>query len=269
MATAKTTTQATTPPAPKTEAPADPKPEPREHAGIDAALAAFQRNLPAIAADNVADIKPGFQYKYANLADVALKVLPLLAAQGLSWSCQPTMTKAGFVLKYALTHGASGEKIKGRYPLSDPARTAPQTMGGAITYAKRYVLLAVAGVHPFEDDDDAAQAQAQGATAAPQRPAQPPRPVAAPQNPERLPEGLYDTASLHSTEDARAMYKAARRAGHLHLLVRLQNADGTFEPVPFGMYLQKMGERFDGPPAEDAEAPTETTEAADEGEHEQ
>ena len=43
----------------------------------------------------------------------------------------------------------------GRLPA---AERNPQSIGGAITYARRYALCAVLGLAPAEDDDDAAQA---------------------------------------------------------------------------------------------------------------
>jgi ERF superfamily len=60
------------------------------------------------------------------------------------------------VLAYRLYHAPSGQAIGGDYPLSS---STPQTMGGAITYARRYCLLAVTGAAPDEDDDDAQAAE--------------------------------------------------------------------------------------------------------------
>jgi len=123
-----------------------------EPSSLAAALAAFQADLP-----RVSKASRGNRGRYADLADVSMKVLPLLAAHGLSWSACPTVTDGGmFVLRYALRH-ASGESTGGDYPLPAPTEP-PQTLGSAVTYAKRYALCAVTGVAPDDDDDDGAHA---------------------------------------------------------------------------------------------------------------
>lgn len=130
-----------------------------DHPSLAAALAAFQANLPHIGKDNRATVrsdKGSYTYTYANLADVSAKVLPLLADHGLSFSAKPTVDESGrFVLHYLLRH-TSGETDSGLYPL---ANGTPQQVGSAITYARRYALLAVTGVAPDTDDDDGAAAE--------------------------------------------------------------------------------------------------------------
>lgn len=142
--------------APPTEQP------PTEHPSLAAALAAFQAALPKVGKDNTAKVasdKGSYTYRYADLSEISPVVLPLLAAQGLSWSTRPTLRDGRFVLLYALRH-TSGEADEGEYPLPEP-RSSPQVLGSAITYARRYALCAVTGVAPGDDDDDAAAAQEQ------------------------------------------------------------------------------------------------------------
>lgn len=122
------------------------------------AMTAFQAELPHITKDDKAQVGSR-ETRYANLASISELVLPMLAGLGLYWTCAPTLLEdKTFVLSYALRHVA-GDEISGEYPL--PSGT-PQTMGGAITYARRYALCAVLGIAPAEDDDDA-QAQAEEA----------------------------------------------------------------------------------------------------------
>lgn len=123
--------------------------------GLAAALAAFQAEAPTIAKANTADAG-NYKYKYADLADVSEKVLPLLGKHGLSFSAKPTLTDDGrFVLRYRLLH-VSGESDGGDYPLSG---NNAQQLGSAITYARRYTLCAITGVAPGGDDDDGASAR--------------------------------------------------------------------------------------------------------------
>lgn len=126
-----------------------------KHANLAEALAAFQAAPPRVAKDS-----QGNRGKYADLSDLTPVVLPALAAHGMSWSTKPTFNEQGmFVLRYTLRH-VSGESDTGDYPLCDPA-SAPQVIGSCVTYSRRYALLAVTGVAPGGDDDDADQAQTQ------------------------------------------------------------------------------------------------------------
>jgi hypothetical protein len=126
-----------------------------ETRALNAALAALQSDLPAIAKDQTANAGT-YRYKYADLADVTQAIMPLLGKHGLSFTSRPTLHDGRFVLRYELRH-ESGEEIAGVYPL--PERGSPQEIGGQITYARRYCLCAVTGVAPADDDDDAAAAQ--------------------------------------------------------------------------------------------------------------
>lgn len=122
---------------------------------LAAALAAFQRDLPRIGKSNTANTGT-YSYKYADLSDVTDAVLPTLGKHGMSFSSKPTLDEQGrFVLAYVLRH-ESGESDSGAYPL--PSTGSPQQIGSAITYARRYALLAVTGVAPGGEDDDGASA---------------------------------------------------------------------------------------------------------------
>ena len=122
---------------------------------LDAALLAFQSNLPAISKDNEADTGK-YKYNYADLTAITEIVFPMLNELGLSWVTLPTVNDAGkHVLRYELRH-SSGEMLVGDFPL--PNDTAPQTLGSAITYGRRYALCAVLGLAPKGEDDDGAQA---------------------------------------------------------------------------------------------------------------
>jgi hypothetical protein len=122
---------------------------------LNAALAKFQAELPYIEADETADAGT-YSYKYADLAQVSSKVLPLLGKHGLAFTAFPTINAAGkFVLRYELLH-ASGEHKEGEYPITGGNA---QAIGSSITYARRYCLSAVTGVAPADDDDAAAATQ--------------------------------------------------------------------------------------------------------------
>jgi len=127
------------------------------------ALLTLQTRLPRITKDATADTGK-YSYSYANLSSITATVAPVLAELGLYWVCCPTIVAKHadaerFVLAYELRH-VSGGVIEGWYPLPEGT---PQTIGGAITYARRYALCAVLGIAPAEDDDDAQAAEADDA----------------------------------------------------------------------------------------------------------
>lgn len=131
------------------------------------ALARVQAKLPHVGKDKTAQVKSekgSYSYSYADLADIAQALMPLLAAEGLAWTARPTLDEHGrFVLAYSLIHGPSGEREDGSYPLPDPGRATPQQVGSAITYGRRYCLTAVTGMVVGGEDDDGAAASSQAA----------------------------------------------------------------------------------------------------------
>lgn len=136
------------------------------------ALVRVQARLPHVGKDKTAQVrseKGSYSYSYADLADIARVLMPLLAAEGLAWTCRPTLDGDRFALRYSLLH-VSGEREDGAYPLPDPVRSTPQQIGSAITYGRRYCLTAVTGLVVGGEDDDG---QAASSTTA----ASPPDPV--------------------------------------------------------------------------------------------
>jgi hypothetical protein len=126
-------------------------------ASLAEALITLQASLPHIRKDATGQAG-NRETKYASLNALTELMFPLLTALGLYWTCQPTLQEGAsdrFVLRYRLVHAPTGEEIGGDYPLPN---SSPQTMGGSITYARRYALCAVLGLAPAEDDDDAAAA---------------------------------------------------------------------------------------------------------------
>ncbi len=123
-------------------------------AALYAALVRFQSELPSIGTNH--EVKTAnYKYEYADLAMVSQVVLPLLGKHGLAFTSRPTNTADGkFVLAYKLIHEAGGSE-SGEYPLPTGA---PQSVGSAITYARRYCLYAVTGVFPSGEDDDGQRA---------------------------------------------------------------------------------------------------------------
>lgn len=187
-----------------------------DHKNLAEALAAFQAEIPTIAKGNTAKVKTktgsDYSYEYADLTDITKVALPLLAAHGLSFTAAPTLLPdtAIFALEYKLMH-ASGESVGGLYPLHNGA---PQDVGSAITYARRYALCAVTGIAPGGDDDDA-----QAAQSAPERAAQAVRTRqdrSAEQTTVKTPSDWQQQINDAPTDEAlRALYQRAVSEGWL------------------------------------------------------
>lgn len=116
---------------------------------IAKALAAAQAEManPAFDSQN-----PHFRSKFASLAAVRNAVVPVLAQHGISMCQDLQTTEKGIACLTILTHESGEQMTFG--PLTMPA-TKPdaQGFGSAATYARRYSLMAVAGVVGDEDDD--------------------------------------------------------------------------------------------------------------------
>jgi hypothetical protein len=96
-------------------------------------------------------VNPAFRSKYADLAAVVDAIKPALAEHGL-WFRQITHPADAGVCVETIIHHSSGESMACG-PLFVPAsKQDAQGFGSAMTYARRYSLMAAFGV-PAEDDD--------------------------------------------------------------------------------------------------------------------
>jgi hypothetical protein len=96
-----------------------------------------------------------FKTKYADLASVWDAIRLPLSTNGLCVIQLPETDADGkMVLRSILAH-SGGATIETVYPLR-PTQDTPQGLGSAITYARRYTLMAMVGVAPEDDDGNAA-----------------------------------------------------------------------------------------------------------------
>jgi len=118
---------------------------------------------------------PYFEARYAELSTVLEVVLPALNAAGICLYQPIGSDETGRYVDTVLAH-SSGEKLEMRMHLI-LGKSDMQALGSAITYARRYSLLAMTGVAPAADDDGEA-AVARGQERPQQKPQQKPAPVA-------------------------------------------------------------------------------------------
>ena len=111
-----------------------------------------------------------YRYTFADLSDLLGMARPILSAHGLA-VLQPVTVEPGStdVLVWTTMLHESGQFIT-LAPLRMAAGTTPQATGSAITYGRRYALLAALGL--AAEDDDGQQAS--------QRRSEPPRPTTQP-----------------------------------------------------------------------------------------
>jgi hypothetical protein len=142
---------------------------------LNKALAAFQSDLPKIPKDAKGEIrgvtkdgKPySYQFDYASLEGVTDEALPALGRQGLSLTGAVTTDDQGrIVYEYTLLHSSGEERGPWQFPLwlLLPDRFTAQTIGGYVSYARRYIIGPVTGVAPGGQDIDTHGAEESGAS---------------------------------------------------------------------------------------------------------
>ena len=118
------------------------------------ALIAVQADLPTITKDRLAKGEK-FSYAYVGLDTVMPEALAILNKNGLALTQTVGTAEdgTGTTLSTMLLH-KSGEWLSDTQPLL-LARQDPQGQGSAITYARRYGVMAALGMVADEDDDGA------------------------------------------------------------------------------------------------------------------
>lgn len=103
---------------------------------------------------------PHFGSKFVSLAGVITAIDQAMHDNGLI-VLQPTRvgTDGKTVLVTTIMH-TSGEWVAGEYPVTAAKQNDPQAEGSAMTYARRYALMAMVGIAPEDDDGNAASSPA-------------------------------------------------------------------------------------------------------------
>jgi hypothetical protein len=150
--------------------------QPKRIDGIHQALIQAQAAFGPIRKDAAANYG-----RYAKLGTVIETITDPLHNAGIVWF-QPVEVRDNgeVVLLTVLVHAETGERIESRYPVRCKDPQDPQKVGGAVTYARRYALLALLGLAPEDDDGNAASQPVKTPQARP-------RPVTAPSPPRQAP----------------------------------------------------------------------------------
>jgi len=131
---------------------------------LASALCKFQSVMENVTKDSN---NPFFKSKYADLASCWDAIKEPLTKNGLSIVQPLGGDEKGDYVETILLH-TSGEWISGRlYLKKNQNKDDMQTLGSAVTYARRYCLSAIVGLCP-EDDDGNAASQPQKNASTPQ-----------------------------------------------------------------------------------------------------
>ena len=118
---------------------------------IAAALAKAQAKMGKAIKDSN---NPAFRSKYADLGSVMDACLPALNECGISVVQPFAMIGDKYAVETILLH-ESGERLSCAIPLL-VNKNDMQGLGSAMTYARRYGLMCMAGIAPEDDDGNAA-----------------------------------------------------------------------------------------------------------------
>lgn len=98
---------------------------------------------------------PAFRSKYADLSACIEAVVDALNENGVMLTQRTLEAESGVTVETVFLH-ESGEQMSSG-PLHVPAsKQDPQGYGSALTYARRYSLMAACGIAPEDDDGNAA-----------------------------------------------------------------------------------------------------------------
>lgn len=96
---------------------------------------------------------PYFKSNYCDLHGLLVALRPIFAKNGLSLTQQIKILENGTTMLHSRLRHSSGQWIECRFRIV-PAKEDIQGRGAAITYAKRYSLLALTGISSANDPDD-------------------------------------------------------------------------------------------------------------------
>lgn len=137
-----------------------------DKAKIYAAFVKAQKEFaPALKSSN----NPHFKSKYADLAACVEAVIDSLNNNGIAMIQRTHDDERGVTVETVFIH-ESGECLEGGRLHVPAAKQDPQGYCSALTYARRYSLMAACGIAPEDDDGNAAsQPRKQAANQAPQQ----------------------------------------------------------------------------------------------------
>lgn len=144
---------------------------------------------------------PAFRSRYADLGACLEAVDDALLENGIAVYQETFEDAVGVTVETVFLH-ESGESIRSGKLHVPAAKQDPQGYGSALTYARRYSLMAACGIAPEDDDGNAA-------SKAPQQRQVVPKPAPAPAAPVSIPALVAAMEAAGSMEELQATFKSA------------------------------------------------------------
>lgn len=132
---------------------------------------------------------PFFKSKYADLAICVEAVMDSLNANGIALVQQCHESESGVIVSTVFVH-ESGEMLDCGKLHVPASKNDAQGYGSALTYARRYSLMAACGIAPEDDDGNAASK---------------PKPVA-----QSVPKDIWDTMTKEKQADLQGVADTVR-----------------------------------------------------------
>lgn len=144
---------------------------------------------------------PHFKNRYADLAACVEAVVDALNENGIMLM-QPCHESASGVIVETLFIHESGETMSAGKLHVPAAKQDPQGYGSALTYARRYSLMAACGIAPEDDDGNAASKARTGSSAGGEKPKQQQRDNSPRARAERLIDGVKNGDAVNAAAAA-------------------------------------------------------------------
>lgn len=167
------------------------------------AVAQFQAECPPVVKNALGKIRTTtgsqFEYKYATLDEITRTIGPILGKYGLSFQWKQVVGKGEVTVNCRLCHELghyeeSGDVVMPVGGTDDRSAAGPsQRVGIALSYAKRYALLGIAGIAPEDDPDGEIDGEERSGTSAHAEPQRKSAPAPDTQEAVMVFEGIIDS----------------------------------------------------------------------------
>ena len=122
---------------------------------MDKIAAAFVKAQKSFAPALKQSVNPHFKSRYVDLAGCIEAVIDALNANGIAMMQQTFESDSGVIIETVFIH-ESGETLRSGKLFVPATKQDAQGYGSALTYARRYSLMAACGQAPEDDDGNAA-----------------------------------------------------------------------------------------------------------------
>lgn len=198
---------------------------------------------------------PAFRSKYAKLENCIEAVIDALNDNGIMLMQNTHDTEAGITVETIFLH-ESGEVLSNGKLFVPAAKHDPQGFGSALTYARRYSLMAACGIAPEDDDGNAGAKAVQEqkakpvAQAAPAKASPPPAKIEGKEGPWQLkvsiePEGEFaDWAGIVMDATKLGLEQAANEADVMAIFRNNKNIYDRMKAEPGSSAYDVLMEEF-------------------------